>query len=250
MKTILSTNRNQLRIQSNSETPALSQPMSIGKSLVLLALLVSSVTCVQAASYSGAHLSSGVPAQITLGVEIPVTTTIQNTGTLSWDSYDQPGYIYKFASLSWLPGVSITHYVWDDVPPHSQASDTRTLSGADLPKAPGTYQFTVYVYYPVDDYSGDYLLMQGSPKRIQFTVASAPPPPPVLKVRLPSGPTHGQVELQLTGPAGGRYVIEASSDFSSWTPLATNSIPSTGVCTLTEKLTDHDAHRVYRAVAR
>ena len=144
--------------------------------MVILAILVVSASSTQAATYSGSHLSSTIPTDVVLGADISVTNSVKNTGSATWYSFSEPGWIYAFRNISWQPGVTITHYVWNDVSPAAQDGDTSVLSGDDLPKTSGQYQFSVYAYYPVNGFSGNYNLMTGSPKVLQFTVTNPQPP--------------------------------------------------------------------------
>ena len=53
-------------------------------------------------------------------------------------------------------------------------------------------------------------------------------------------------KVQLSGPAGSNYVIEASTDLKNWTPIATN-FSSTGSVTFTDTVARTLPFRVYRA---
>lgn len=55
--------------------------------------------------------------------------------------------------------------------------------------------------------------------------------------------TNGQVQLSLNGESGISYVIQSSSDFLNWTPVATNNDPGT----LRTIIVDADAAHYYRA---
>ena len=48
-------------------------------------------------------------------------------------------------------------------------------------------------------------------------------------LEMPSRLANGAFQFQLTGPVGSNYVIQASTDLTTWTPIATNVIPSEGV---------------------
>ena len=162
------------RKDSNLETKHLmNKTPLLNRTPLLLCLLTLNAVDLLGAAYSGAHVSSTMPSSVPLGAKISFVTTVRNNGTDAWDSFDQPGWILKIIDLSWKPGLTITHYVWTDVASGSESTETRELSGTELPTAPGTYQLRFYAYAPDDDWSGDYSLMSGSPKTIQFTVTSA-----------------------------------------------------------------------------
>jgi len=53
-------------------------------------------------------------------------------------------------------------------------------------------------------------------------------------------------KIQLSGPAGSNYVIQASSDLKNWIPIATNAAP-TGSISYTDAAAKNLALRYYRA---
>jgi len=59
---------------------------------------------------------------------------------------------------------------------------------------------------------------------------------------------NGQFQFQLSGPGGNEYVIQASSNLTSWIPIATNVIPADGVMTFTDPDATNYSQRFYRAV--
>lgn len=67
--------------------------------------------------------------------------------------------------------------------------------------------------------------------------------PPFLEAR--NGAAPGQVNLRLIGTALAAYRIEAAPDFSSWTPIYTNTTASDGSYTYTGQATQ--SRRFYRA---
>lgn len=72
----------------------------------------------------------------------------------------------------------------------------------------------------------DYLSGVGVPDNyaiIDNIVVSASIPPPMLSNPVRSG---GQFQFTLTGEANVNYIIEASTNLQSWTPVATNSSPN------------------------
>lgn len=62
-------------------------------------------------------------------------------------------------------------------------------------------------------------------------------------------PTAGTLRLTVSGKPGVSYVVDASSDLSTWTPTATNTIPLTGGTTATNAVSASAAHRFFRARA-
>ncbi len=59
-----------------------------------------------------------------------------------------------------------------------------------------------------------------------ITLVSAPPAAPTIS--LTPGAVNGSVTANLSGTAGGTYIIEASTDLVHWTPLATNVADANG----------------------
>jgi hypothetical protein len=60
---------------------------------------------------------------------------------------------------------------------------------------------------------------------------------------------NGQFQLRLTGESGRSYVIEASSDLRSWTPMRTNTITGGSVDILDPDTAGYGC-RFYRAFAQ
>ena len=79
--------------------------------MVILAILVVSASSTQAATYSGSHLSSTIPTDVVLGADISVTNSVKNTGSATWYSFSEPGWIYTFRNISWQAGVTGT--LWE-----------------------------------------------------------------------------------------------------------------------------------------
>jgi hypothetical protein len=59
------------------------------------------------------------------------------------------------------------------------------------------------------------------------------------------GMSNGAFSLQLAGPAGTSYIIEASSDLLNWVPIVTNST-SSGILDFTDTNAGTETHRFYR----
>ena len=62
--------------------------------------------------------------------------------------------------------------------------------------------------------------------------------------------TNGQFQFQITGQVGSNYMIQASTNFSSWIPIATNVIPVSGVLSVTDPSATNYSRRFYRAMAQ
>ncbi len=58
--------------------------------------------------------------------------------------------------------------------------------------------------------------------------------------------TASGFNIQLSGPAGSNYVIEASTDLKNWTPIATNAAPTGTVSYIDTQATNYPS-RFYRA---
>ena len=61
-----------------------------------------------------------------------------------------------------------------------------------------------------------------------------------------TGKTANGFKLQLSGPPGSNYVIQASTDLKNWTPISTNATP-TGSVTYTDTAATNFSFRYYRA---
>lgn len=81
---------------------------------------------------------------------------------------------------------------------------------------------------------------------IPGSVLSSPASLTVIGLSVLSNPgvVGGNFQASLSGPAGQSYIIQRSSDFSAWTPIATNSVPFT--------FTDPvgNSARFYRAISQ
>jgi hypothetical protein len=60
----------------------------------------------------------------------------------------------------------------------------------------------------------------------------------------------GQVEFQVAGLVGSTQVIQASSNLTVWTPIATNVIPGSGALLFTDPDATNYSRRFYRALQR
>jgi hypothetical protein len=61
-----------------------------------------------------------------------------------------------------------------------------------------------------------------------------------------TGLTPAGFKIQLSGPAGSNYVIQASTDLKNWIPLSTNSAPTGGI-SYTDAAANNLSFRYYRA---
>jgi hypothetical protein len=59
--------------------------------------------------------------------------------------------------------------------------------------------------------------------------------------------TNGQFQFQLTGQVGSNYVIQASTDLTTWIPIATNVIPGSGFIPFADPFATNFSRRFYRA---
>jgi hypothetical protein len=58
----------------------------------------------------------------------------------------------------------------------------------------------------------------------------------------------GQFQFQLTGRVGSNYVIQASTDLTTWIPIATNVIPGSGFIPFADPFATNFSRRFYRAM--
>ncbi len=68
-----------------------------------------------------------------------------------------------------------------------------------------------------------------------------------LRLSLASIDAQGLFHLRLIGPTNTDYLIEATSDFSGWSPLATSSVPA-GILDFIDPTSTNFTHRFYRAL--
>lgn len=79
-----------------------------------------------------------------------------------------------------------------------------------------------------------------------LVVLTNPVPNVVNIVSAGTGMTASGFQLQLSGPAGSNFVIQASTDLKTWIPLSTNAAP-TGSVSYTDTAATNLAFRYYRA---
>jgi len=58
----------------------------------------------------------------------------------------------------------------------------------------------------------------------------------------------GGFTFTLAGTPFATYVIQASADLSGWSPVATNTLPSSGILVVTDQQAANFSRRYYRAV--
>ena len=76
-------------------------------------------------------------------------------------------------------------------------------------------------------------------------VSAASPPPPVILSAPQMASNKTNFTFQLAGPAGSNYVLQVSSNLSSWSPVVTSSIPVSGIVSLTNAISGYN-QRFYR----
>ena len=138
------------------------------------------------AFYGGSHISVGSFGPIPIGYSSSIGATVKNTGTDRWYYYpfdSQPGWIIVIRNLSWLPDTSYEFNVRSSVGPGEISVGRALLTPERLPSSEGNYSFQVYTYYPKDYYGSAYLLMDNSPKSVNFTML---PKAPTLSVSMSS----------------------------------------------------------------
>jgi uncharacterized repeat protein (TIGR01451 family) len=60
--------------------------------------------------------------------------------------------------------------------------------------------------------------------------------------------TNGQLHATLSGEPGLTYVVQASTNLTTWTPVATNTLPGSGLFKFVDADAPNFGHRFYRAV--
>ena len=64
-----------------------------------------------------------------------------------------------------------------------------------------------------------------------------------------TGMTANGFQIQLSGPSGSNYVIQASTDLKNWVPISTNAAP-TGSVSYTDAAAINLPFRYYRAMVQ
>jgi hypothetical protein len=59
---------------------------------------------------------------------------------------------------------------------------------------------------------------------------------------------HGMPQFLLNGPTGSQYVIQASSNLLTWSPISTNTIAEAETMLITDVGAVNQKQRFYRAV--
>lgn len=113
---------------------------------------------------------------------------------------------------------------------------TLTISNATAADA-GTYTLAITNGGGGVVSSGATLIVLGSVSNIVTILSSG------------TGMTLNGFKLVLSGPTGSNYVVQASNDLKSWTPISTNSAP-TGTVTFTDTSATNRPSRFYRAIVK
>jgi hypothetical protein len=101
----------------------------------------------------------------------------------------------------------------------------------------------VWSLFVMDDAPGDSGVI-ASGWTLNLTTIVPLPRPAIL-----SGAVHnGVFQLTVSGQAGQSYAVQASSDLSSWTTIATTNAPATGVFSISENVAPGLSTRYYRTV--
>jgi len=113
----------------------------------------------------------------------------------------------------------------------------------------GTSTLTISNVVPAD--AGKYSVrvnngLTATSSSAALNVLTNPVPNVVAIVSAGMDMTAGGFKLQLSGPPGSNYVIQASADLNHWIPIATNAAP-TGSVTCTDAAAMNLPFRYYRA---
>lgn len=117
------------------------------------------------------------------------------------------------------------------------ANNTATVSFTATPTFGGTFVNTASV-------SGGYEDLDPANDSAQITTTVISVVPPKLSVVM----SNMIVNLTLSGEAGATYVIQASTNLSSWTPISTNTAAADGFINYTDTNSPSFNTRFYRAV--
>jgi len=94
---------------------------------------------------------------------------------------------------------------------------------------------------------------QGSPALVTNGQAMLFVPPtagaPAATVTGLQGPSAGQFQVRLDGIPGRSYVLTASPDLITWSPLSTNVLPASGLWWFTDPVSSTQQDRYYRAIS-
>ncbi|MGP8020690.1 MAG: immunoglobulin domain-containing protein [Limisphaerales bacterium] len=162
----------------------------------------------------------------------PLGETVQNGGTAVFSttvvSLTTPTFTWLF-----------------DGQPISAGTDVSVVS---LPLL-GTSTLTISNVVPAD--AGKYSVrvnngLTATSTSATLVVLTNPIPNVVTIVSAGMDTTAGGFKLQLSGPAGSNYVIQASTDLKNWIPIYTNAAP-TGSVTCTDAAALNLPFRYYRA---
>jgi Immunoglobulin I-set domain len=162
----------------------------------------------------------------------PLGETVQNGGTAVFSttviSLTTPSFTWLFNGKPISASASVTV-----VSLPLLGTSTLTISNVG-PANAGSY--AVQVNNGLTSTSGGATLV----------VLTNPVPAVVNIVSIGTGMTVGGFKLQLSGPAGSNYVIQASTDLKNWIPISTNAAP-TGSVSYTDSAATNLSFRYYRA---
>ena len=162
----------------------------------------------------------------------PLGETVQNGGTAVFSttvvSLTTPSFTWLFNGQPISAG---THFSVVSLP--LLGTSTLTISNV-VPADAGKYSVSVNNGLTATSISAT-LVVQTNPIPNVVTIVSAG-----------MDMTAGGFKLQLSGPAGSNYVIQASTDLKSWIPIYTNAAP-TGSVTCTDAAAINLPFRYYRA---
>ena len=162
----------------------------------------------------------------------PLGETVQNGGTAVFSttvvSLTTPSFTWLFNGKPISAG---THFSVVSLP--LLGTSTLTISNV-VPADAGKYSVSVNNGLTATSISAT-LVVRTNPIPNVVTIVSAG-----------MDMTAGGFKLQLAGPAGSNYVIQASTDLKNWIPIYTNAAP-TGSVTCTDAAAINLPFRYYRA---
>jgi hypothetical protein len=155
-----------------------------------------------------------------------VTTTTLPSGTNN-EPYSQ--------TLMATGGVE--PFTWTNIsgflPPGLTLATNGVISGT--PASLGTFSFTVEV---IDALSGTAM------QQLALTLLQPGTPLTLSEPQVTAGKTS--FTFQLSGPSGGNYVLQSSTNLSNWNSLSTSTIPAIGTISLSNSATgDRGFYRAY-----
>lgn len=135
------------------------------------------------AQYGGLLVSATPQTPIQLGQSLNITVVVKNTTSDIWEEgIDLPySWLTSIDTPSWsAPWTSVVFGSDASVGPGQTVTVVATLDPPELPGFAGSYSVRLATAYNFLDY--DFLLMDGSPKTVNFTIAAANNPPVVTPI--------------------------------------------------------------------